>query len=98
MPYIDFGALRAQLDIADVLALLDWEATGYDANGARGPCPIHGSTSPTSRIFSVSLQGQMFRCFKCGAHGNALDLYAQATGQSIYRAARQLADEFALDV
>ena len=97
MPYVNFQRLREQLDIADVLALLDWSASGYDANGARGPCPIHMSSFEGSRTFSVNIEGNMFQCFKCGASGNALDLYAQAHGMSPHQAALALIDEFGID-
>jgi len=37
----------------------------------RGPCPLHGSSTGTSRVFSVNLADQIFHCFKCGRSGNA---------------------------
>ena len=43
---------------------------------ATRPCPLHGSTSGTSRCFSANLDDQTFHCFKCGRSGNALDLWA----------------------
>ena len=56
----------------------------------RGPCPLHGSTSGTSRCFSANLQQQVFHCFKCGRSGNALELWAEANRLSIYDAAIDL--------
>jgi DNA primase len=56
----------------------------------RGPCPLHGSTSGTSRCFSVNLNGQMFHCFQCGRSGNVLDLGAHANRQTPYDAAIDL--------
>ena len=102
MPYIDFARVSEQLDIADVLALLDWEASSYDSTMARGPCPIHLLwSSEMSRTFSVHLAGNMFRCFKpdClgSKGGNALDLYAMAQGLTPYQAALTLMDEFQID-
>jgi len=64
----------------------------------RGPCPLHGSTSGTSRCFSVNLEQHTFHCFKCGRSGNALDLWANATGQSIYDAALDLCQRLHLRV
>ena len=52
-----------------------------------GPCPIHGSTSETSRIFSVNLTSNAFQCFKCGAKGNQIDLWSQANNLSLHDAA-----------
>jgi putative transposase len=88
---IDFAAVRAAITIAAVLELLG-ACPGPRARGGqyRGPCPLHGSTAATSRCFSADLQEHIFHCFKCGRSGNALDLWAQATRQSIYDAAIDL--------
>jgi putative transposase len=88
-PAIDFDAVRAAITMAAVLQLL---GCNINSNGAqhRGPCPLHGSTSGTSRSFSANLEQHIFHCFKCGRSGNALDLWAQANQQSIYDAAIDL--------
>ncbi|MDZ4819962.1 MAG: CHC2 zinc finger domain-containing protein [Planctomycetota bacterium] len=59
---------------------------------AASPCPIHGSESPQSRSFSVSVEKQVYQCFAacCGSKGNQLDLVAATTGQSLYDAAVDL--------
>jgi putative transposase len=90
-PSLDFAAIRAAVSLAAVLQLLGWQA-GSSATQQRGPCPLHGSTSGTSRCFSANLKDNNFHCFKCGRSGNALDLWAQATGQSIYDAAIDLCE------
>lgn len=89
-PAIDFATLRAQLQIADVLQLLDFVPRSSRGPQQRGPCPVHGSTSTRARCLSVDLADNCFQCFHCGAHGNALDLYARASKQSIYAAALDL--------
>lgn len=89
-PPIDFTAVRAAVHMAAVLQLLGFQATSTHGSQQRGPCPLHGSTSGTSRCFSVNLDHQMFHCFKCGRQGNALDLWAQATRQTVYDAAFDL--------
>jgi len=88
-PAIDFAAVRAAVSIAAVLHLL---GCPVHARGSqhRGPCPLHGSTSGTSRCFSAHLDQHVFHCFKCGRHGNALDLWAAATQQTPYDAASDL--------
>jgi putative transposase len=88
-PAIDFPAVRAALTMAAVLQLL---GAGNPARGPqyRGPCPLHGSTSATSRCFSANLDQHVFHCFKCGRSGNALDLWALANRLSIYDAALDL--------
>jgi putative transposase len=94
-PAIDFAAVRAALSMAAVLQLLGCQ---LHARGTqhRGPCPLHGSTSGTSRCFSAHLDQGIFHCFKCGRSGNALDLYAQATQQTPYDAAIDLCDRLNL--
>jgi len=89
-PAIDFGAVRAAVSLAAVLQLLGFLARSGHGVQQRGPCPLHGSTSGTSRCFSARLDQNMFHCFKCGRSGNALDLWAQATRQTIYEAAVDL--------
>ena len=89
-PAIDFAAVRAAVNMAAVLQLLGFQANSTQGAQHRGPCPLHGSTSGTSRCFSAHLDQQMFHCFKCGRSGNALDLFAQATRQTPYDAAIDL--------
>jgi putative transposase len=89
-PAIDFPALRSLLSLAPVLQLLGFQALGKRGNQERGPCPLHGSTSGTSRCFSVHLERNIFHCFKCGCTGNALDLWVKATQQTPYDAAIDL--------
>jgi putative transposase len=89
-PAIDFAAIKATVTMAQVLALLEFTPLSSRNDQQRGPCPLHGS-GPRSRSFSANLQEQTFQCFKCHAHGNALDLWAQATHQpDIYAAATDL--------
>jgi putative transposase len=89
-PAIDFAAVRAAISMAAVLNLLGFQARSAQGAQQRGPCPLHGSTSGTSRCFSANLNQHTFQCFKCGRSGNALDLWASATRQTIYDAALDL--------
>lgn len=89
-PAIDFAVVRAAIRMADVLGLLGFQARTTHGAQQRGPCPLHGSTSGTSRCFSVNVDEQIFHCFKCGKSGNALDLWAHATRQAPYDAALDL--------
>jgi transposase InsO family protein len=89
-PPIDFAAVRAVITMAAVLQLLGYQAKSNQGAQQRGPCPLHGSTSATSRCFSVNIDQNMFHCFKCGRSGNALDLWAEATRQTPYDAAIDL--------
>jgi putative transposase len=91
-PPIDFAAVRAAISVAAVLQLLGFKASSTKGVQQRGPCPLHGSTSGTSRCFSASLDLNAFRCFKCGRSGNALELWAQAHNQTPYDAAIDLCE------
>jgi putative transposase len=95
-PVIDFAAVRAALTLTAVLGLLGFQPRTTRGAQQRGPCPLHGSTSATSRCFSVNLSAQIFHCFQCGRSGNALDLWAHATRQTPYDAARDLCQRLAL--
>ena len=73
-----------------VLGLLGWQPRTRQGPQWRGPCPLHGSRSATSRCFAVQVDKGLYHCFRCGAGGNALDLFAAATRQSLYEAALDL--------
>ena len=95
-PAIDFPAVRAAVPIADVLRLLGFKARGSRGRQQRGPCPLHGSTSGTSRCFSANLDRNLFHCFKCNRGGNALELWAAAKQLTPYDAAIDLCDRLGL--
>jgi hypothetical protein len=97
-PAIDFAALRTLITISAVLRLLGFRSRSCHGAQQRGPCPLHGSTSGTSRCFSVNLEHHTFHCFQCGRSGNALDLWAHATGQTAYDAALDLCQRLHLRV
>lgn len=86
MPPIDFRAARAQLRLADVLALCGFTPSSRHGLQWRGPCPVHRSGRPASRSFAVHLGKSSWHCFACGAGGNALDLWVALTGQPLYAA------------
>jgi hypothetical protein len=95
-PALDFPAVRAAVTMAAVLGLLGFQARSCQGAQQRGPCPLHGSTSGTSRSFSANVERNTFHCFKCGRSGNALDLWAHATHQSPYDAALDLCHRLAI--
>lgn len=90
MAGIDYRALRRQVRLDQVLDLLGFVPTNQAPNQVRGPCPIHGSRSARSRSFAAHLQRHCWQCFRCGAHGNALDLWVAATKLPLYEAALAL--------
>jgi hypothetical protein len=86
MPLLDFRRARADVCLDEVLQLLGWSARSRRGAQLRGACPVHRSSSPTSRVFAAHLERGLRQCFRCGAAGNALDLWARVTGQGIYAA------------
>src|ERR1043165_8076804 len=86
MPGIDYRIARELLPLQDVLGLIDYQPCSRLGPQLRGPCPLHESQSPTSRVFGANLCKNVYHCFLCKAGGNALDLWAALTGQSLYDA------------
>ena len=82
-----------------VLELLQFEPNGRSGGAElRGPCPIHGSTSPGSRSFAANVEKQSYQCFKCGSSGNQLDLWAAAKKLNLYQAAIDLCTAAGVEV
>ncbi len=59
--------------------------------GARVPTR-EGRLRSHHRTFSVNTQRNIYRCFRCGSGGNALDLWASYRKLSIYAAAQEIQD------
>jgi DNA primase len=98
MPLVDLRQARREIRLGRVLELLGWQPRERRGEQARRPCPLHGSTSPRSRSFSAQLGRGVWHCFRCGASGNALELWAQATGLGLYQAVLDLYDRLGLEV
>jgi DNA primase len=92
MPLVDFRQARREVGLGVVLGLLNWQPGERRGDQVRGACPLRGATAPRSRSFSAHLGRGVWQCFRCGASGNALDLWALATGQRLYQAVLQLYD------
>jgi DNA primase len=90
MPAIDFRQARQELRLSEILQLLDYQPVRQSGEQVRGPCPVHGSRSAMSRCFAAHLGKNVWHCFRCGASGNALDLWAALTRQEIYQAVLEL--------
>ena len=98
MPGVDFQAIRSLISMAQVLELLGFVSQESFGQQVRGPCPVHRSTSAKSRSFSANLAKNTFQCFKCGAAGNQLDLWAGVTRKRLYEAAIELCSRFHQDI
>src|SRR5271168_576399 len=89
------GQMRQLINSVPLLGVAPCESSG---DQVRGPCPVHHSTSPSSRSFSANLKRHIDRCFKCGSSGNQLDLYAVATGRSLFDATVALCEQLDREV
>jgi DNA primase len=95
---IDYPALRRQIPIERVLALIGYSATSRRGQQLRGECPFQTAEASHRGCFSVHLGNGLFRCFHCGAQGNQLDLWAQWRGLSLYHAAIDLCHHTRVDI
>ncbi len=98
MPGIHFGQVRARIALADVLELIGFVPCETSGDQVRGPCPVHRSTTPSSRSFSANLRLHIYRCFRCGSSGNQLDLYASVTGLNLFEAAVALCERVQCEI
>jgi DNA primase len=98
MPGIDYALLRRQLRLAEVLELIGFREQTRRGASVRGPCLLHGSRSPRSRVFAAHLKKHLWRCFGCGAGGNALDLYVAVSKLPLHAAALELCSRLQLPV
>ena len=90
MAGVDFNVLRNEIKMVQVLEQLHFEKVSQSGDQLRGPCPIHGSSNPSSRTFSVNVSTGRYYCHKCQSKGNQLELWAAVHKLSIYEAAIDL--------
>ena len=98
MPGVNFDLLRERISIVDVLRLLDFQPTSRQGDQLRGPCPVHGSSRPRSRSFTVNVRLGRYYCHGCGSGGNAMELWAAVHEVSVYAAAIELCRSLRLEI
>ena len=98
MPGVDFSVLRREITMQQVLDLLNFQATSRSGDPLHGPCPVHGSTSAGSRVFSVNLSRGRYYCHKCESQGNQLELWSAVREIPLYDAAVDLCGMFGREV
>jgi DNA primase len=98
MPGVDFGLLRREITMRQVLDQIGFEPTRRNGDQLHGPCPVHSSTSPRSDVFSVNLNNGRYYCHKCHSHGNLLELYAAVRRTTLYEAAIDLCRALGRDI
>ena len=93
---INYRQLRATVRISAILSWMQWEASSRVGDQHRGPCPLCTASrieppSPCARgEFSVNTRRNLYRCFRCGRGGNALDLWASYRKLSLNAAAQEI--------
>ncbi len=60
-----------------------------------GLCPFHNEKTPS---FSVSAEKQIFKCFGCGAGGDAFDFLMKIEGLSFPEAVKKLAEQVGVEI
>ena len=98
MPGIDYRQARCRLRLAEVLELIGYQPQRVSGEQWRGPCPLHGSQSRTSRSFAAHLGKNVYHCFRCGAAGNVLDFWVRWTRQNLHAAVLDLCQRLGQDV
>lgn len=86
MSGIDFDRLRNEITMQRVLTQLRFHPVTRCGDQLHGPCPVHRSTSPGARTFSVNLRRQRYYCHKCHSYGNQLELWAAVQQQDFHPA------------
>ena len=98
MPGVDFHKLRTEITMEQVLEQLGFEPTGRSGKQWHGPCPVHRSTSNSSRTFSVNLDTRRYYCHKCHSRGNQIELWAAVQQLRFHDAAIDLCRALGRDV
>src|SRR5262245_40143569 len=98
MPGVDYAVVRSLVTMSSVLSLIGFVPSESLGAELRGPCPIHVSSSSTSRSFAGNIRKHNFHCFKCGAKGNQLDLWVAVAKLPIHQAARDLCEKSGISV
>jgi hypothetical protein len=88
MSGVDFDAVKRLVPMSAVLNLIGWQPSAVYRARQRGPCPVHGSSSPSSRSFEAS--PRVWYCYACKRGGGPLQLYAEVRKLSVYKAAVEL--------
>jgi hypothetical protein len=91
MPGIDFGRLRREITMEQVLDLLGFECLHRRGDQWYGHCPVHESTARRRpREFSVNVALPCYYCHRCRSKGDQFALWAAATKQPLHPATIEL--------
>ena len=95
---IDYRELRNRIRLQDLLQRIGWESSEGRGDQLRGPCPLtgchsnrsDGSRKTEARALSIHVTKNLYRCFRCGSAGNALDFWRANRNTTLHAAAREL--------
>lgn len=91
-PKIDTKALLERVNIVDVIdARVPLSKSGVEWEAC---CPFHTEKTPS---FKVNQAKQIFQCFGCGEHGDAIEFLVKYEGVSFKEACRILGADVATD-
>jgi len=79
--------IRARVDLADLVS--DYVALTQAGNRWKGLCPFHQEKTPS---FTVNPQMGIFKCFGCGASGDAFKFLMQMESLTFPEALKRLAE------
>ncbi|MCL2797691.1 MAG: CHC2 zinc finger domain-containing protein [Firmicutes bacterium] len=77
---------------AQIAEVVEWFDIKLDRTD-KALCPFHSEKTPS---FSVNRKGNYFKCFGCGASGDAIDFVAKRRGITVLEAARVLAEMYGI--
>lgn len=95
-PFVDFPAFKQLITVRQALELLGWRHVWSRGELCRGPCPVHGSSSPDSR--SLTVTSDQWYCHKCKKGGDVTRLWALLHQLSDYAAVLDLAERLKVKV
>ena len=87
-PYIDFGKIREQISLEEVLRLIGYTFLVKTKWRCYGRCPLHCCAA--SRAASFYLPKNLWFCHRCKQGGNQLDLYLRVRNMNEYDAVLDL--------
>ena len=99
MPGVDFGRVRTEITMEQVLSLLGFEPSersGAQWNGSLSAARVHAGGR--RRSFSVNVATGRYCYHRCGSRGNQLELWAVATRLPLNQAATDLCHRLDHDV
>jgi DNA primase len=98
MPGIDFDRVRRDITMEQVLDLLGFVPRRRSGAQWYGHCPLRECVSRRRGSFSVNVALGRYHCHRCRSQGNALELWAAATGLPLHHAAVALCHRLGRDV